>query len=968
MITTTKIIRSKQVKNFLLTCSFLFLILLKLLAQNPLHKQLNTSNGFFSNTIYDIYQDKKGFIWFATENGLIRYDGLNYKEYPIKGNKSSSISNILETKDGRIWVQNFSGQFFYTKNDSLVYKPQLSIYKNFMVASVLNGKTIAVFKPNGIRLFDIEKNNYKDIKLPLSGLRSAIYSNGKTYSLYSPLKSAFFEVFEDGKISATNSKIDVFNTLFYTTLNNKKICASKINDSLFLESRTIRLKNKLQNSIIQNTAHLSEKELCVLTTSGFLLVNDQYSESKLYFPEYSCSKAIRDNEGNLWVGTINDGVLFIPHISIIQYLEKQNVTSLFVNNKKKTCFIGTKNNEIYAFDIRTNKLELILQKPVNHEIKCLFQNPYTDELIYCSEFVYHLDANRNVKERLLVSTNHISLLDKEHYLLSESNTLTIYPIQKNDPWLSWKTGKREINGKRFNLIGGNKRFYKAFFYKNKIVAHSADGLWEFNQKGERKLFYKGKAIDVLSIELSVKGVLIVTADHGVLLFNGKEVVEFIPINKFQTQKLYRIKANEKNVFVLTYFGTEVFDLNGNKEYDVLKSDGFPGIDVVEFDVLENLVLVANINGFVPIQFSKTLVNKRRPNLVLSAFTVNQINRDYVQNSIFKTTENSLQFSFSVLDFKSENSNQILYSINGKNWVQLKGRDLNLNELQFGKYNIRVRALNARNQFSNDLVFDFEIDTPYFKELWFILLVVFATLFIIGLIVWLRFREIRSKNRILQEKINIEKELYKSTLSSIKSQMNPHFLFNALNTIQSFIYTNDRKTASSYLVSFSELTRMILDMSNRELVSLSEEITALNLYLKLEKMRFEDDFTYELITDNLPHQNFQIPSMLIQPYVENAIKHGLLHKKGERKLQIRFEFKETILFVEIEDNGIGIEASKKLNAAKGQKHESFATNANQKRFEILNQLNENPIGVQISSLITESDTVRGTLVSLSIPVK
>ncbi|MFN5985072.1 MAG: two-component regulator propeller domain-containing protein [Fluviicola sp.] len=92
-------------------------------AQNPLHKQLTISNGFFSNTIYDIYQDKKGFIWFATEDGLARFDGLNYKIYPVKNNKSYSFSNILETSDGRIWLQNFYGQFFFTKNYSLIYNP-----------------------------------------------------------------------------------------------------------------------------------------------------------------------------------------------------------------------------------------------------------------------------------------------------------------------------------------------------------------------------------------------------------------------------------------------------------------------------------------------------------------------------------------------------------------------------------------------------------------------------------------------------------------------------------------------------------------------------------------------------------------------------------------------------------------------------------------------------------------------------
>ncbi len=936
-------------------------------AQNPLHKQLTISNGFFSNTIYDIYQDKKGFIWFATEDGLARFDGLNYKIYPVKNNKSYSFSNILETSDGRIWVQNFSGQFFFTKNDSLIYKPEISVYKNFMVASVIKGKTLVVFTPKGLRLFNTETNKHKDVFLNDKGLRSAVISSNKSYSLFSPKSSYFYEIDENGILKKKKSTAIFNNHLFYLYFNNKHILASKINDSLCFDSKRFLLKNKLKKSIIQNIAYLSNNEIGVLTTSGFILVNNQQKESKLYFPEFSCSKAIRDNEGNLWVGTINDGVLFIPQISTIQYLEQKNITSLFVNEKQKKCLIGTKNNEIYTFDLRTKKLELLLKKTVNHEIKCLFQNPYSDELIYCSEFVYHLDAKRKVKERLLVSANHISLLDREHYLLSESNTLTIYPIQKNDPWLRWKTDKREPNGKRFNLIGGNKRFYKAFFFKNKIVAHSADGLWEFTPFGEKKIVYEGKALDVLTIEKSIQGLLILTADKGVLLYDGNQLKSFIKLNQFQDEKLYRIKASKKNVFIVTYSGIEVFDFKGNKQYDVLRSDGFPGIDVIEFDVLENTVYTANVIGFIPIEFSKKLVNSKKSNLVLNAFFINQKNYEFKQNSRLNTNENSLQFSFSILDYKAENSSQILYSINNKDWVLLKGRDLNLNELQYGIYHIRVKAKNMRGQFSNQLVFDFEIDTPFYKELWFILLAILTSLFGIGFIVWFRFKEIRSKNRILQEKIKIEKELYKSTLSSIKAQMNPHFLFNALNTIQSFIYTNDRKTASSYLVSFSELTRMILDMSNRELVSLSEEITALNLYLKLEKMRFEDDFSYVMNTENLPHQNFQIPSMLIQPYVENAIKHGLLHKKGERKLEIRFEYIQSILNVQIEDNGIGIEASQKLNKSKNQKHESFSTHANQKRFEILNQMNQQHIGVEIITIKNEDNSVKGTLVSLSIPV-
>jgi LytS/YehU family sensor histidine kinase len=154
------------------------------------------------------------------------------------------------------------------------------------------------------------------------------------------------------------------------------------------------------------------------------------------------------------------------------------------------------------------------------------------------------------------------------------------------------------------------------------------------------------------------------------------------------------------------------------------------------------------------------------------------------------------------------------------------------------------------------------------------------------------------------------------LASIKSQMNPHFLFNALNTIQAYIYTNDKENASVYLGKFSELTRRILEMSNKDCVPLSEEIKSLSLYLELEKIRFEDLLHYTFEVDPALQPDFvYIPSMLIQPYVENAIKHGLLHKKDDRQLWIKFIKERDCLMVIIDDNGIGRKRSAQLKRLK-----------------------------------------------------
>jgi LytS/YehU family sensor histidine kinase len=225
------------------------------------------------------------------------------------------------------------------------------------------------------------------------------------------------------------------------------------------------------------------------------------------------------------------------------------------------------------------------------------------------------------------------------------------------------------------------------------------------------------------------------------------------------------------------------------------------------------------------------------------------------------------------------------------------------------------------------------------------------------------------NKILLDKVTLEKDLRQSLLTSIRTQMNPHFLFNALNTIQSFIYTNDKKNASEYLVKFSDLTRLILEMSEKESVTLKEEIQALELYVKLESVRFNDKLDYNFIVDaNIAKDYIRIAPMIIQPYVENAIKHGLLHKKEDKKLFIYITMSKSMLTITIEDNGVGRVKSNEINMLKNKKHVSFSSNANKKRIEILNQNKEERItGIETIDLYDENKLPIGTRVVIEIPV-
>ncbi len=222
----------------------------------------------------------------------------------------------------------------------------------------------------------------------------------------------------------------------------------------------------------------------------------------------------------------------------------------------------------------------------------------------------------------------------------------------------------------------------------------------------------------------------------------------------------------------------------------------------------------------------------------------------------------------------------------------------------------------------------------------------------------------------ERRIEIEQKATESELKALKSQMNPHFMFNALNSIQEQFMFGDKALANEQMGNFTYLTRQILTVSGKKRISLATEVEILNKYLELEKMRFSTDFRYEIkLSHKIDEDYHQIPPMLIQPFVENAIKHGLLHKQGDKKLSIIFDLDETEenLICTVEDNGIGRAKSAMMKTKQKQQHESFSTSATEERLRLLSsQLNSKDL-VNYQDLINNEQQAVGTLVTVKIPI-
>ncbi|SNS52142.1 Histidine kinase [Ekhidna lutea] len=255
------------------------------------------------------------------------------------------------------------------------------------------------------------------------------------------------------------------------------------------------------------------------------------------------------------------------------------------------------------------------------------------------------------------------------------------------------------------------------------------------------------------------------------------------------------------------------------------------------------------------------------------------------------------------------------------------------------------------------------------------MVVIVFLLVVALALVYRQRKLKKQKTLsdlelaeTQKLLDLERQYRASELKALRSQMNPHFVFNALNSIQEYIMTNERKLAGKYLGKFADLMRIYLQHSQVKTVTIREETEALNLYLELEKLRFEDSLTYSInIGDNVNTEQL-IPSLLLQPYVENAVKHGLLHKELERVLTINIKSDhQEVLICEIIDNGVGRKKSQEINKMRNPGHKSFATQATTNRLGLLNLDREKPIEEEVFDLVDEKGNAEGTKVIIRIPL-
>lgn len=956
----------------------LCLITSSLFGQDPYHIRITQAEGIPSNAVFDIFQDSKGYIWLASNEGLSRYDGYEFKTYYSPLLSSPSGTKISEDQYHRIWYENFDGYLYYIENDSL-HAFRQNTPPGFIPYGIV-GENLFVLSMNNVDVYELKNLSFvKSFFIPSREITHST-SNSQYYSLVTKEGLSIFSTRETQKNYEIPDELKQdFPLLVYANDNENLILSRDNKHQIIYKVDYIHgIQKKFEASIGKLIQHISfiDEKYWICTHQGIYTYTTDgkpLNSQAPYFEDYSISKVLKDRQDNYWISTTNKGLLLVPNWNTKIIQDKKNSFTK-ISPYKEGFLLGTRNSRIVYYDLRCEKQSTFYENEESFPVSLIGHDMESQFTIIENKGVYLLKKGQK-KFYYSLALKDFCKIDHAYYAYTSSGNTGLLKITDSDSTSVWdetfKTGTKN-NDRMIYLIDQVRG--KSITYnptKNTLYNATNLGLFEILPSGSiTELKRQGKPIMASHVISLKNNLFILSNQRNLLLMNEKG--EFQDLNTsigIPASGIKKMKRIDSSLYIVSQ--KSIVELNLQHEK--------PSIQTIDLNIgpyaisdIEckgnQLYLIADGNIILTEKTSQKSKPEHLPYFNINGIKVNGENVDLLKENSFNYFENNIEIFYSILSFGKAQDPALYYRINNGKWEKTNhnSRSLTFPALISGNYTIAFKFGENEDTPPLDEI-RFTIKSPFWFQWWFIAFIITGVVSILLLYYKIKTDNLVKKNQLITEKIYLEQELSKSILTSIKAQMNPHFLFNALNTIQGYIYADDKLSAGNYLGKFSKLTRLILEMSEKETISLSEEIKALRLYLELEKMRFMDDFEFAIsFSEKIDKENTKIPPMLIQPYVENAIKHGLLHKKGEKKLHILFEEKEQYLLVVIDDNGIGRKKSNELNQLKKDRHHSFSTKANEKRLEILNKGKTDKVGIHYIDKTSENGMSLGTCVELSIP--
>lgn len=964
-----------------------------LVAQDPSYRVLG--EAFFEDKdIYSILEDRDQNIWVGTDAGLVCYNGNDFKLLSSDGLTSQAVFHLLMDNNGQIYYYNLNGQIVEVVGDSLALffqVPEAFVSGGYSFHFDDNNDLIvyakALLKVNADKSVEVlyhsdefrqgghitkKKNGTLALVLKLNPLLLGEWRENKLTYINCP--NNLEKEFLDPQIFSIQNQEIIMDRKKEQVLKNveknwSQIPLSKNGNycSSFLNGFFIN-KNQLWLSC-------REKGAYVLDLEGNLLFADKILQ------DYIISQVIQDESGNIWVGTFKRGLLVIPTLDVVNFekhpIFKEHKISCIEKGNNGVLYLATDNGTIYQMD-SNHEISTVIEHQQQDLMDLFFFKE--DEILYWDGGLFDLKTNtfRTVKK---VTIKDMAPINQDELIIAMTSGVVTLNRQEEHPFfrsrLQKYTNLIEVDStakySRLKLSRSSAIHYDSL--KKEIWVGTSSNLLLLNENGDTvRVVYNNKPISTNSI-VQYGERIFAAVSGGVLVFENGQVVKAITSKDgLLFTRITKLACQNNYLYISTDKAFQRINLSTNELQTFSELDGFLNTTIFDFVVEKPFVWLATGRGLQ--RFDRTIFEQKNkaPSLTFLSVSVNDKVINIKEQGVFDYDQNKINVEFLAQSYLSKDAFHYEYRLKGteEQWEELNANQSSVlyNALDAGSYSFEVKTVDMEGNESPVINYDFSIAVPYWETWWFFLLCVLGVACAVALFFLIRIRILKEQNQLLLEKKAIEKELVESRQTALRSQMNPHFLFNALNSIQEMIMVNEKNRAGQYLGKFADLMRMYLNQSRKKSIVLSQELDALKLYLDLEKVRFEDSLNIQFeVASNLDVEAVSIPPMLIQPYVENAFKHGLLHKEKHRLLQIHFKYQSTtnLVLCIIEDNGVGRAKSAEINRQRDLYHESFSTSATQNRLDLLNYNKKYPIQVEILDLKDGHGKASGTKVILQIPV-
>lgn len=947
-------------------------------------QHFSTKNGLPSNNCYYTLQDSKGYIWIATDAGVSRFDGKVFENFSIDdGLPDNQILQVKEDKSGKIWFLALNGQLSYFLDGKIYNENNDRLLKLLKFNAVI----VSFFEDSKGRIwFGTNKN----ILVMWDGKSVMKYISANQEHQYT---STFIHEDRSGMIWAFSNKcVRVFNNNSFTIvsygtlpLSYKTILNLPGKKLGYLDKNGINIRDgsrkylllKIDAALLNNNPgyfFLDKNDDLWLSNSTGVFHIEPSGKTTSYLKNIPSSQVIKDAKNNMWF-TTNSGVYMLPQKDERLYLIDKNsglntdMVKSVVKDNQNRLWLGLDEGRINILNLNSyqvSKIQLPDKKRYNI-IKQLVHDTIQRTIYFAADYglgkVNDIYGRPNID--YLKETNNNMFVIKS-FSVRQDQTLAL-ALSSGVSILTDRTDKFEFTSLNFKpgVDFFSNRAYCVFYDRQQNLWFSnINGLSAFSDGRLYNCYGNNlltKRINDIQ-ELNDGTIVLATDGYGIIFLKNKKIIRIITQKDGLADNICKkLFVKDNYVWIITNNGINRIALI-NKQ---LLVESFEYTNPMLADDVNNLYIddryayFATNNGLIYFSYHSANSNHEAPKVLISSIVNNKI-RLRLNEAIhtLAPSNNNITFTYSAIDFQNKH---ITYRYRLKadaNWTETKSRRLEFSSLEPGDYAFELSAKSNNSNWSTPTRVNFSLKRHFWQTAWFI-----AGIFLLAGFAFYKAAVVvtkRQKNKE-QQQLLLKNKILMLEQRALQAMMNPHFVFNVMNSIQHYINTKDTNSANKILTGFAKLIRKNLEICTKSFISLDEEIEYLELYLSLEKKRFGEKFQYTIQVSNaIDKEETLIPSMILQPYIENAIWHGLMPKEEGGKLDIKIDLKgQDHLLIQIIDDGVGIDNS--LKNKKGH-HISKGMSLTKERINLLNQVGVNPIQIDI-----RQNGVSGTYVAILVPL-